>query len=277
MSYTKIKWIILFLPTVTIGLWEYIRHQFLMPYLSMEVGNWLSPVIIYVVSVTLLRQLFDMLENTRAALDQERIVKGKLEERQLLAGELHDGVAQSLFLLGVKLDRAKRMYDDPQVQETLNDISRTVSEANHDVRQAIADLKHVPRSGETEEVSLAYRVWEMIPLAGVQTQLDWKLDDQYIQPEEQAELLACIREGLLNIHKHARASQVWIHSEGNPSGWQIVIEDDGEGFHEQSLQLPGRFGLKITAERAQWRGWTFALQREQERTLFIIKGGQHDE
>ncbi|MGP3788041.1 hypothetical protein [Paenibacillus sp. 1A_MP2] len=44
MSYKQIKWMILLVPTFTVGLWEYIRHQFLMPYLSMDAGNWLTPL-----------------------------------------------------------------------------------------------------------------------------------------------------------------------------------------------------------------------------------------
>ncbi|WP_458120398.1 sensor histidine kinase [Paenibacillus sp. Z6-24] len=273
MSYRWMKWTILFLPTVTIGLWEYVRHQLLMPYLSMEVGNWLSPVIVYIVSVTLLRRLFTMMEHTRAALDRERIAKGKLEERQLLAGELHDGVAQSLFLLGVKLDQARRRFDDPEVHKMLNDISRTVSEANHDVRQSIANLKYSPRQEDAGETSLEYRIREMIPLAGIKVDLDWQLDDGLLKPDEQAELLACIREALLNIHKHAGARSATISGIRSDAGWQIIVQDDGQGYNEQELTDPGKFGLRITAERAELRGWTFALRREQNRTRFVLTGG----
>lgn len=44
MTYKQIKRLILILPTITIGVWEYVRHQFLLPYISMEAGNWLTPV-----------------------------------------------------------------------------------------------------------------------------------------------------------------------------------------------------------------------------------------
>ncbi|SEA16123.1 two-component system, NarL family, nitrate/nitrite sensor histidine kinase NarQ [Thalassobacillus cyri] len=52
LSYTQIKWLILLVPAVAIGLWEYIRHEFLLPYLSMNAGNLLSPFI--VLAITLL-------------------------------------------------------------------------------------------------------------------------------------------------------------------------------------------------------------------------------
>ncbi|MEX2103784.1 MAG: sensor histidine kinase, partial [Bacilli bacterium] len=57
MSYRQIKWLILIIPTLTIGLWEYVRHQFLLPYISMELGNWLAPVIVFVVTITFLLKL----------------------------------------------------------------------------------------------------------------------------------------------------------------------------------------------------------------------------
>ncbi|WP_411344786.1 sensor histidine kinase [Paenibacillus sp. WLX1005] len=275
MSYQRIKWMILFLPTVTIGLWEYVRHQWLMPYLSMEAGNWLSPLIIYIVSITVLRGLFQMMEHTRAALDQERIAKGKLEERQQLAGELHDGVAQSLFLLGVRLDQARRRFDQPQVVQLLNDLSRTVSEANHDVRQAIADLKQAPRQEGAQTSSLEARIQAMVPLAGVKVDVDWQLEDDIFSPSEQAELLACLREALLNIHKHARARSARIVGTRNERGWQIAVEDDGSGYNRDDLEQPGRFGLRITAERAQQRGWTFDFERVDERTVFVLREGKH--
>lgn len=273
MSYQRIKWMILFLPTVTIGLWEYLRHQWLMPYLSMEAGNWLSPLIIYIVSITVLRGLFQMLEHTRAALDQERLAKGKLEERQQLAGELHDGVAQSLFLLGVRLDQARRRFDQPEVMQLLNDLSRTVSEANHDVRQAIADLKQAPREEGVQTSSLQARIQAMVPLAGVKVDVDWQLDDELFSPSEQAELLACLREALLNIHKHAHARSARIVGKMNGDGWEIAVEDDGNGYVHHDLEQPGRFGLRITTERAQQRGWNFAFERMEERTRFVLKGG----
>jgi two-component system nitrate/nitrite sensor histidine kinase NarQ len=102
MSYKQIKWMILLIPTLTVGLWEYVRHQFLLPYISMNLGNWLTPVIVYVVSITLLTRLFLILERIQKELEHERAAKVALESREKLAKELHDGIAQSLFLLSVK-------------------------------------------------------------------------------------------------------------------------------------------------------------------------------
>lgn len=144
MSYKQIKWMILLIPTITVGLWEYIRHQFLMPYLSMDAGNWLTPVIVYLVSVTLLSRLFRMLESARAALEQERASKTALAARDQLARELHDGISQSLFLLSVKADKAGRSLSGTNHEQEIREIQKTVHEVNTYVRQAIAQLRYVP-------------------------------------------------------------------------------------------------------------------------------------
>ena len=46
----RLKWLILLIPTLTIGLWEYVRHAFLLPYMSMEHGNFLAPFIVLAVT-----------------------------------------------------------------------------------------------------------------------------------------------------------------------------------------------------------------------------------
>ena len=107
LSYRWLKRLILWTPTITIGLWEYIRHAFLLPYVTMELGNLLAPFIVLAVTVTLLRGLFAKLEETQEALQRERLLKTALEEREQLARELHDGISQSLFLLSVSISLSK--------------------------------------------------------------------------------------------------------------------------------------------------------------------------
>ncbi|WP_233567853.1 histidine kinase [Cohnella faecalis] len=105
----KIKWLILLIPTLTIGLWEYVRHAFLLPYMTMDLGNLLAPFIVLAVTLTVVRGLFSHLEHSQVALQAERTLSAALEERERLARELHDGIAQSLFLLAVKLDQLDRI------------------------------------------------------------------------------------------------------------------------------------------------------------------------
>lgn len=255
MSYKQIKWMILLIPTFTVGIWEYIRHQFLMPYLSMDAGNWLTPVIVYLVSVTLLSRLFHMLEGARAALEQERAAKAALEARDQLARELHDGISQSLFLLSVKTDKAGRSLAGSGHEHEIQEIQKTVHEVNTYVRQAIAQLRFVPSSTVTSEIiSLHAQVEVLVKETVPGAQIHWDLKGVKFSAKEQVELLACIREGLLNVRKHAQATRVQVHAEGNPIAWFIYIQDNGNGLSGDPLHLKDRYGLRITKERATEMG-----------------------
>ncbi|MEY8743461.1 sensor histidine kinase [Bacillales bacterium AN1005] len=275
MSYKQIKWMILLIPTVTVGIWEYIRHQFLMPYLSMDAGNWLTPLIVYLVSVTLLSRLFLMLESARAALEQERASKAALEARDQLARELHDGIAQSLFLLSVKTDKAERSLAGSGHEQDIQEIRKTVHEVNAYVRQAIAQLRHVPvRDAASEGIALRGQVETLIRDTVPTAQITWELDDSFFTPKEQVELIACIREALMNVRKHAQATKVEIQAAGDSRQWHVQIQDNGKGFLGDPLHLKDRYGLRITKERAVQMGWFLTLDSEPGCTRITI-GKEH--
>ncbi|KOY17269.1 sensor histidine kinase [Paenibacillus xylanivorans] len=274
MSYKQIKWMILLVPTFTVGLWEYIRHQFLMPYLSMNAGNWLTPLILYLISVTLLSRLFSMLESARAALEQERASKAALEARDQLARELHDGISQSLFLLSVKTDKAERSLAGSGHENEIQEIRKTVHEVNAYVRQAIAQLRYVPgQAAVPEGTSLLSQVELLVEETVPSARLEWDLDSTFFSPKEQVELLACIREALLNVRKHARATDIRVIAEGTPFVWSIFIQDNGVGVSGDPLHLKDRYGLRITKERAAQMGWSFALDSRPGYTRITIGKG----
>ncbi|WP_240968023.1 histidine kinase [Paenibacillus aquistagni] len=103
MTYKQIKWLILIIPTLTIGLWEYVRHEFLLPFISMELGNWLSPVFVLLVTLLFLTQLFKLIEHNQEELTRAKALQVVLEEREKIARELHDGIVQSLFFLNAQV------------------------------------------------------------------------------------------------------------------------------------------------------------------------------
>ena len=143
MKYKQIKWLILMTPTVTIALWEYLRHEFLLSYITMEMGNFLSPLFVFIVTLVFLRHLFSVLERMQEELRGEKTKKAALIEREKLARELHDGIAQSLFLLSVKMNkfgRKNQLEQDPDFQK----IKQTLQHVHEDTRQAITNLKYDP-------------------------------------------------------------------------------------------------------------------------------------
>lgn len=274
----RIKWLILLIPTLTIGLWEYVRHAFLLPYFSMELGNLLAPFIVLGVTLTLVRSLFTRLEQSQQALQREQAANGALEEREQLARELHDGIAQSLFLLAVKLDQLDEIAYDGPVKELGAGLRETVRVMHDDVRQAIANLRLPPSPAAAAWViPLRELLGETADRTEAQAEFAWSIPDTSLTDKEKVELHACVREALINVRKHANASNVYVVGESDGAGgFRCTVEDDGNGFSGDPLLAPGRFGLRMVRDRANGIGWAFAAERRGNRTVVELskRGGQ---
>jgi two-component system nitrate/nitrite sensor histidine kinase NarQ len=238
----------------------------------MDVGNWLTPFIVYVVSVTLLNKLFHMLERIRRELEHERTAKAALEARENLAKELHDGIAQSLFLLSVKIDRLEKNKEQQSQHHDIYNIRKTVHEVNRYVRQAISNLRYDATSVNTLNLNeaLDVEVQKIAKEVYVDIDVSWELQDEMLTPKEKIELLACIREAVLNIEKHADASKGWVQGEGDRNHWRVTIKDNGKGFEVDPFQLKDRYGLNIMKERAEEMNWELKLFRDNNLTHIVL-------
>jgi len=264
-----------------VGIWEIARHQFLMPYISMDTGNYLTPVLVFLVSIMLLLPLFRIMERNQRELERERAATAAMEARETLARELHDGMAQSLFLLSVRIDHLEQKRRRGEISvESVEQIKKTVHEVNRYVRQAIANLK-VPVSGE-EMFSLERSVREQLAgIAGevmIKVTLEWHLDEDALTAAEQAELLSCIREAIINVRKHTHAGRVSVSGQGDEQRWVVCIADNGGGIpHDDPFTVSGSYGLQIMRERVRSMGWKLAVKSGADGTVVeIAKGGMPD-
>jgi signal transduction histidine kinase len=259
-------------------MWEYVRHVFLLPYLSMELGNLLAPFIVLAVTLTLVRSLFTRLEQSQQALQREKSTNAALEERESLARELHDGISQSLFLLAVKLDQLDEMKTDGPVRELAAGLRETVRVMHEDVRQAIASLRLPPSPAAAAwVVPLRELLGETAEMTEAQAEFIWNIPDASLTDKEKVELHACLREALINVRKHAKASKVFVKGESDGAGgFRCSVEDDGGGFSGDPLLAPERFGLRMVRDRARGMGWTFLADRRDGRTVVELskRGGQ---
>ncbi|WP_339270499.1 histidine kinase [Paenibacillus sp. FSL R5-0470] len=268
---------ILLLPTLMVGIWEIVRHQFLMPYISMDLGNYLTPVLVFLVSLVLLVPLFSLMERNQRELEQERALKDAMKAREGLAKELHDGMAQSLFLLSVKIDRLEVSRKNGEVsEENVDQIKKTVHEVNRYVRQAIANLK-IPVSEQSSfslEQSVKDQLAQMANEIMIEASLDWSLQDDALSPSEKSELLSCIREAIINVRKHTRAGLVSITGDGDEKNWRVVVTDNGEGFQYDPFEVSGSYGLQIMKERVEGMGWKLRLTSGDTGTQVEITKGE---
>jgi two-component system nitrate/nitrite sensor histidine kinase NarX len=204
--------------------------------------------------------LASAMENLRLnALEREAAISG---ERNHLAGELHDSIAQSLAFLKIQVQLmrdALNSKNEVEVQKVLDEIDAGVRESWGDVREL---LMHFRTRANTEDIepALATTLRKFEHQTGLKTTLENFGHGLPLNPDLQIQILHIIQEALSNVRKHARASQVWLTVHKQPE-WRFEVRDDGIGFVPYNNELAEtHVGLRIMLERAQRIGATLDIQ-----------------
>ncbi|MBY6037725.1 two-component sensor histidine kinase [Fictibacillus nanhaiensis] len=266
MTYKQIKWLILLLPTISVGLWEYLRHTVLANYISMSSGNWLSAVIVFLVTLFLLNILFGKLERMQNELQRERSEKAVLEERGNIAKELHDGIAQSLFFLSVQVNKLNKNSNHSHYEK----MKKTLQHIHDDTRSAIQNLRTQSAiTGITWTSSLHQFFDEIENVHSIKIHREWNLSEEELTIKEKVELFSCVKEAIINVIKHAETDSVWVSTKREKTGWFCEVLDKGRGFSND--QKREGFGLKILEDRASSMGWEFSIKSVKGETVIRIQ------
>lgn len=273
MSYSFIKWSILLSPALMVGLWEYVRHEYLLPYISMDAGNWLSPLIVIFFTLIFSTPLFRKLEKIQEELKQERAYKAMMEERQNISQELHDGISQSLFLLSVKVNKLEKKVNNEQLNE-VHKIKQTVQHIYGDIRTSIQNLRTPPL--EIEQIylyqSLKSLLKEIKTESDIKVHLDWDFPERTLTYKEKLELLSIMKEAIMNVRKHSQCSNLHITAKKQDLKLVCEIKDDGVGYHP--INNGEHHGIRIMSDRAHSIGWNFNIETDRNGTMLsIVKGG----
>ena len=185
-----------------------------------------------------------------------------LEERYRLSREIHDGLAQTLSVIGWRLDRAAmllRKGDHPALEKELEDIRQELRAAYMDVRQAIDGLRlDLNHPGGLYGALSAY-VQDFSQRMEIEVTLEKEGPVDEIPADVGVQLLRIVQESLANVRKHARARHVHIRLSHRESAIELYIEDDGVGFDPRQPRHRSRVGLSSIRERAERLGGTFTL------------------
>lgn len=173
------------------------------------------------------------------------------EERQRLAREIHDGVAQELVMVGYGIDNALATLPEEarETSEELRTLRGEVTRVITELRLSLFELRsEVDRHG-----GLAAAIAEYARTIGASAGLrvHYTLDESTarLPAATEAELLRIAQEAITNARKHAGAANLWVSCAVDPPYAQIEVSDDGQGFADQ--RPDGRYGLAIMAERAE--------------------------
>lgn len=168
------------------------------------------------------------------------------EERRRMALELHDNVGAMLFAIKAGLSElGEQLARDPAVQGRIADLERQAREASTILRESLRALSCSP-----QEVALAVALRGHCSAFEEQTGLPARLvimnETPGLDQSCVRALTETVREALLNVRKHAKASSVVVIVSADRNGVTVAVVDDGLGLREAA---DGGLGLEGCAER----------------------------
>ncbi len=199
------------------------------------------------------------------------------EERQRLAREIHDGVAQELVMVGYGIDNAMAVLpsDAEDAQSELRVLRNEVTRVITELRMSLFELRtEVDRHGGLS-AAIAEYARTMGTTGGMRVHLS--LDDAgaRLPAATEAELLRIAQEAITNARKHSGAANLWVSCVVDPPFAMVEISDDGQGM--VPTQREGHYGLSIMKERTERiRGRLEISQRDPHgTTVAVVLGTSH--
>lgn len=177
------------------------------------------------------------------------------EERQRLAREIHDGVAQEVASLGYLIDDIKAQAP-PQVAPQLVGLREELSRIVTELRYSIFDLRREIGPGASLTSVLAEHARHVSETAGIAIHMEMSESPARLRPAVESEILRIAQEAIANARRHSRASNLWVTCLVDAPDVYLRVDDDGRGL------LPPRddsFGIAIMRERAERAGCSLSV------------------
>lgn len=203
------------------------------------------------------------IENARLYEQTQRLAI--LEERERFARDLHDGIIQSIYAVGLALDQAK-VDISPASQATREQIDlclKSLSGVIQDIRNYIFDLrpqalKHQGLKARLEGLIAEVKVNTLLP---IQAQIDAGVSD-CLNTWQASHIFHICHEALSNAIRHAQPSRISIKLTGDGDLITLVVEDDGIGFELPTAIQPGHRGLGNIKARVAQLGATLKIDSD---------------
>lgn len=254
-------------------------------------GGVLVFVLLYV--VLYLRQVRTR-EEAQALLQELEIAHGQLkdyaerveeltisQERQRMARELHDTLAQGVAGLVLQLEAVDSHLDAGRAERAQAVLRQAMQRARltlHDARRAIQALRPVALEHGNLVAALGQEVDQFAATPGVRATFVDDSGPMDLPPDVAQEILRIVQEGLRNIARHAQASHVLVKLASDARGIRVVVQDDGVGFDPAGTwERPGRFGVAGMRERAERIGGTLQVESESgqgTQLTLVVAGGE---
>ncbi|MFI0235164.1 sensor histidine kinase [Streptomyces sp. NPDC016845] len=207
------------------------------------------------------QQLADQLVDTQAALAEAHRRQGAADERERLAREIHDTLAQGFASIIVLAEAARAGLDTqmsaqpgtspdtppgPQLERSAQQLSSIEQTARENLAEARALVGATPPPGGAVQGSVAATLRRTLDRFAEDTGIavDADLAEAGCDQQTRIALLRCTQESLANVRKHAGASTVIVVLAPSPYGIELEITDDGRGFDVGAARGFGLDGMR---------------------------------
>ncbi|MBB5914566.1 signal transduction histidine kinase [Nocardia transvalensis] len=214
------------------------------------------------------QQLIDELLAARATLaDQERTA-GKLAERQRLAQEIHDTVAQGLSSIQLLLHAVERSAPEHPGLQQIRLARETAAENLAETRQLIAALTPAVLDGQSLTEALD-RVAQRAETPGLHTQMLVEGVPERLPMPIEAALVRVAQGAVSNVVRHARADRMRITLTYADDAVHMDVVDDGIGI-DPAVFARGTFGLNAMRSRVEEQGGSMSVESEPGHTAVTV-------
>lgn len=214
----------------------------------------------------LLRSFAEMigisLENARLARENRRM--HLMAERQAIANEIHDSLAQTLVYSRMRMSMmqdAMRKQDDLLVHKCVRDVNEALDSGQKSVRELITHFRC-----QMDPLGLQHALQvltaEFVERSGIELEYINRVADPGLPLEHELQVFHIVREVLANIATHSGATRARLRVKCRGKRYILIIEDNGGGMSGDAPP-EGHYGLTIMRERAQRIGAEIEVQSEE--------------
>jgi two-component system nitrate/nitrite sensor histidine kinase NarX len=206
------------------------------------------------------------LENTRLKRENLRITL--MNERQMMAAEVHDSLAQALSYMKMRmalLVDSISECDEEKSGKYAGDIGQALDDAYIQLRELLAQFRSRMDPLGLQQ-ALKRQADSFYDRTGIALEFDNRVVDLRLSVDQEAQVFFIVQEALANVRRHSKATQAWMTLEGTCDHYMITVDDNGRGAQGffpianrtgDSDELPyerDHFGLSIMRERARLVG-----------------------
>jgi signal transduction histidine kinase len=197
-------------------------------------------------------------ENIRLQREREELIAQ--EERSRIAREIHDGIAQSIYMLSLNLETvAEAPPGEPHSGERLQGLVTLAKQALLEVRHYIFDLRPLLQGDASLSAALRSQVREFATVSGLPVSVAVEGAERALPVAVATALYRIAQEALANVYRHGRASEISLRLAFGEGSVGLEVSDNGVGFSVGSERALSGRGLRNMRQRAAELGGTLDI------------------